>query len=275
MAKAILITGCSSGIGAHAARALHRSGWRVFATCRAEADAARLRDAGLEGLRLDYADPDSIRAAVDEILSRSGGRLDALFNNGAWALPGPLEDVPTDGLRALFEANFFGWHDLTRQVLPAMRARGGGRIVMCSSVLGFAPAKWRGAYVASKFALEGYSDVLRLEMRDLGIHVSLIQPGPIRTDFRKNAIAQFERWIAWRNSARAAQYSDSLLDQLYRGSGESRFELPPEAIMPALRHALDARRPRARYRVTTPTRVLAQVQGLLPAPVLERLYDRV
>ncbi|WP_193139802.1 MULTISPECIES: SDR family NAD(P)-dependent oxidoreductase [unclassified Meridianimarinicoccus] len=274
MSRTILITGCSSGIGAHAARALHEAGWRVFATCRAEADAARLRDAGLEALRLDYRDSASMTAAVDEILSRTGGRLDALFNNGAHALPAPVEDIPTDGLRDLFEVNFFGWHELTRLVLPAMRAQGQGRIVMCSSVLGFVPAKWRGAYVASKYAIEGYSDVLRLEMREFGIHVSLIQPGPIRTDFRKNAILQFERWIDWRNSPRAAQYEASLLDLLHKGSGDSPFQLPPSAVTQPLIHALTAKRPRRRYRVTTPTRVIAQVQGLLPAAALDRLYDR-
>ncbi|MEV8467090.1 SDR family NAD(P)-dependent oxidoreductase [Fluviibacterium sp. DFM31] len=274
MSRTILITGCSSGIGAHAARALHDAGWRVFATCRAEADAARLRDAGLEALKLDYRDSGSMTAAVGEILSRTGGRLDALFNNGAHALPAPVEDIPTDGLRDLFEVNFFGWHELTRLVLPAMRAQGQGRIVMCSSVLGFVPAKWRGAYVASKYAIEGYSDVLRLEMREFGIHVSLIQPGPIRTDFRKNAILQFERWIDWRNSPRVAQYEASLLDLLRKGSGDSPFQLPPSAVTRPLIHALTAKRPRRRYRVTTPTRVIAQMQGLLPAAALDRLYDR-
>lgn len=274
MQRTILITGCSSGIGAHAARALHQGGWRVFATCRAEEDAARLRADGLEALQLDYSDTGSITAAVTEILQRTEGRLDALFNNGAHALPAPVEDIPTDGLRELFEVNFFGWHELTRQVIPAMRGQGHGRIVMCSSVLGFVPAKWRAAYVASKYALEGYSDVLRLEMQGTGIHVSLIQPGPIRTEFRKNAIAKFERWIDWRNSARVAQYRDSLLDMLYKGSGGNRFELPPSAVTLPLLHALEARRPRRRYRVTTPTRVMAQLQGVMPAAALDRLYDQ-
>ncbi|PKP79331.1 MAG: short-chain dehydrogenase, partial [Alphaproteobacteria bacterium HGW-Alphaproteobacteria-2] len=167
-AHSILITGCSSGIGHDAAQGLRARGWRVFATCRKEADCVRLRGDGFESFRLDYEDADSIAAAAEEALARTGGRLDALFNNGAYAVPGAVEDLPADALRAIFEANLFGWHDLTRRVIPAMRAQGHGRIVQCSSVLGFSALRWRGAYVATKHALEGLTDVLRLEMRDTG-----------------------------------------------------------------------------------------------------------
>lgn len=231
---------------------------------------AALSAAGLTALHLDYADTASIDAALAEVAAHGDGRLDALFNNGAYAIPAPLEDVPTDALRALFEANFFGWHHLTRAALPLLR-ESGGRIVQCSSVLGFIPAKWRGAYVASKYAVEGYTDVLRLELADTPVKVILIQPGPIATAFRANAIAQFEKWIDWEASARAQQYRDSLLDLLYKGGGGGRFELPAGAVTDALLRALTDERPRARYRVTVPTHAMALARRVLPTRALDWL----
>jgi NAD(P)-dependent dehydrogenase (short-subunit alcohol dehydrogenase family) len=272
--RTILITGCSSGIGLDAARTLHARRWRVFATCRAEADCERLRAEGLESLRLDYEAPDTIAAAVAEVARRTGGRLDALFNNGAYAIPGALEDIPAPALTAIFQANLIGWHDLTCRVIPLMRAQGGGRIVQCSSVLGLVGLKWRGAYVATKFALEGLSDVLRLEMAEAGIHVVLIEPGPIGTPFRRNAIRQFERWVDWERSARAAQYRATLLKRLYEDRGPDRFELPPAAVTAALIRALEAPRPRARYRVTVPTHAMALARRLLPGRLLDALLAR-
>ncbi len=267
--RSILITGCSSGIGYDAAHGLAGRGWRVFATCRQEADCERLRGEGLESFVLDYADNASIKTAVAECLSRTGGTLDALFNNGAYAIPGPLEDIPRDALRAIFETNLFGYHDLTRQVIPVMRAQGHGRIVNCSSVLGLVAYRWRGAYNATKFALEGLSDTLRLELRDTGIKVILIEPGPIATDFRKNAIRQFEKWVDWESSASVDQYRSSLLDQLYGVSGASTFELQPDAVTTKLIHALEAGRPKPRYFVTTPTYIANILRRVLPTRILD------
>jgi NAD(P)-dependent dehydrogenase (short-subunit alcohol dehydrogenase family) len=271
--RRILITGCSSGIGLDAARTLSARGWRVFAACRAEADCARLRAEGFESPRIDYEDGASVEAGLAEVLAATDGRLDALFNNGAYAIPGPLEDVPTEAMRAIFEANLLGWHDLTRRVLPVMRAQGGGRIVNCSSVLGFTPAKWRGAYVATKFALEGMTDVLRLEMAGTGIHVVLIQPGPIDTPFRENAVKQFEKWIDWESSPRADDYRATLLDRLYKGADMRSW--PASAVTEALIRALDSPRPRARYAVTTPTRAAAVVRRALGGRLLDRVLDRL
>ena len=160
--KSILITGCSSGIGAAAARALHARGWRVFATAREADDVARLKAEGLESLVLDLDDSASIGAAVTEVLERSGGRLDALFNNGGFGQVGAVEDLTRDALRAQFETNLFGWVELTNRVIPVMRRQGSGRIVMNSSVLGYAAFPYRGAYNAVKFALEGITDTPRL-----------------------------------------------------------------------------------------------------------------
>ncbi len=272
--RAILITGCSSGIGLDAARGLRARGWRVFATCRQEADCDRLRGEGLESFRLDYADEASIAEAVAEVVARTGGTLDALFNNGAFACPGAVEDLPRAALREIFETNLFGYHDLTRRVIPLMRAQGHGRIINCSSVLGLVAGTWRGAYVATKFAMEGLTDVLRIEMKGTGIDVILIEPGPIATKIRENAIPHFEKWIDWQASARAEQYK-SLRGRLYDVKvKKDAFELPPAAVTAKLVHALEARQPKARYYVTTPTYLMGFARRILPTRTLDWLIAK-
>ena len=266
--KTILITGCSSGIGYDAARGLKVRGWRVFATCRAEADCERLRGEGLESFVLDYADEASVAAAVAEVVVRAGGRLDALFNNGAFACPGLVEDIPRGAMREIFEVNLFGYQDLTKRVIPLLRANGGGRIVNCSSVLGLVGAPYRGAYVATKFAMEGLTDVLRIEMRGTGIYPILLEPGPIGTQIRVNAIPHFERWIDWEGSARRGDY-ERLRGRLYAIRGPDPFEMTPTATTKALIRALEARRPKARYGVTWPTHVMAVLRRLLPTRALD------
>lgn len=272
--RSILITGCSSGIGYNAAHGLRARGWRVFAACRKEADCERLRAEGFESPRIDYTDEASVQQAVAEVLAATGGRLDALFNNGAYACPGLVEDLPRGALREIFESNVFGWHDLTRQVIPAMRAQGHGRIVQCSSVLGLVTLGWRGAYVSTKFALEGLTDTLRIEMRGTGIHVSLIEPGPVTTKIRENARAPFERWIDWENAHRMAEYRDKLRPRLYGPYAKDNFELPPEAVTKKLIHAIEAPRPQARYYVTTPTYLMGTLRRLLPTRVLDWVISK-
>ena len=268
MERTILITGCSSGIGYDAAVGLKARGWRVFATCRKLEDCQRLIGEGFESFHLDYADEASLAAAVVEVTHRAG-RLDALFNNGAFASPGLLEDLPRAALRAIFEVNLFGVHDLTRRFLPMMRAQGFGRIVNCSSILGIVGAEWRGAYVATKFAMEGLSDVLRLELRGTGIDVVLIEPGPIGTRIRQNAQAHFERWIDWEHSARVKDYA-GFRARLYDTSAVAdRFQRPPNAVTKALVHAVEAKRPKARYYVTWPTHIAGIGRRILPTRVLD------
>lgn len=273
--RTILITGCSSGIGHHAAHALRERGWRVFATCRKEADCQRLRDEGLESFRLDYEEAQSIEVAFSEAVGRSGGRLDALFNNGAYAIPGAAEDLPTQAMRQIFEANFFGWHSLTRRAIPVMRAQGFGRIVMNSSVLGIAALRMRAAYVATKFALEGYADTLRLELDETPIEVILLEPGPIRTEIRKNAQAHYKRWIDRENSVWARFYKEMVEPRLFAvDPPPDRFELGCEATTKKLIHALEHPQPRARYYVTTPTYIAGTLKRLLPTRVLDRILLR-
>ncbi|WP_112322424.1 SDR family NAD(P)-dependent oxidoreductase [Oceanibium sediminis] len=270
--KTILITGCSSGIGHDAAHGLAARGWRVFATCRQPDDCARLQGEGLESFPLDLAQEDSIAAGVEETLSRLGGAPDALFNNGAFALPGLAQDVPRAGLRSLFETNLFGQIDLTNRLLPAMQDRGAGRIVMNSSILGFVGARARAAYVSSKFALEGYTDVYRLENRHPNIHFVLIEPGPVTSSIRAKAIPHFERWIDWEKSRNRRFYETQLMPRLYNATGpKDSFELPASAVTRKLVHALESPRPKLRYYVTTPTYMAGAMKRVLPT----RLIDRV
>ncbi|MCF3641033.1 SDR family oxidoreductase [Rhizobium sp. TRM95111] len=272
--RSIIVTGCSSGIGAHCAQALKADGWRVFATVRREEDRTPLEDGDIECVLMDYTKPESIAALVEHVFSRTGGRLDALFNNGAYGQPGAVEDLPVEALRQQFEANVFGWHDLTRRVIPAMRAQGHGRIVQCSSILGIVPYRWRGAYNASKFALEGLSLTLRMELAGSGLHVSLIEPGPIESRFTANALAHVEKNIDIENSVHREEYQR----QLRRLRGESppaRGKLGPDAVYDVLRHALTARDPRAHYVVTRPARQGVLLKKLLPADLFYRIIGRL
>ncbi|MEQ6201885.1 SDR family NAD(P)-dependent oxidoreductase [Sulfitobacter sp. HNIBRBA2951] len=272
--RTILITGCSSGIGYAAAHGLRARGWHVYASCRQELDCARMRDEGFDSPRLDYTDPDSIITALADVLEDTGGTLDAVFNNGAHATPGRVEDLPTEALREIFEANFFGWHTLTRAVIPVMRAQGHGRIVQCSSVLGLVAQPWRGAYNATKFALEGLTDTLRLEMRGTDVLPILIEPGPVTSKIRANSIPHFERWIDWENAAQAGDYETVLAQRLYGESGPDKYELPPEAVVKKLVHALESSRPRARYYVTTPTYLAGFLRRILSTRLLDRILAR-
>ena len=268
--RTIVVTGCSSGIGAHCARALKADGWRVFATVRKPDDLQVLEAEGIEAFLMDYTRTETISDLVSTVLERSGGRIDALFNNGAYGQPGAVEDLSTATLRAQFEANFFGWHELTRQVIPPMRKRGHGRIVQCSSILGVVPYRYRGAYTASKFALEGLSITLRMELQGSGIHVSLIEPGPIATRFTANALAKIKEHIDLENSPHAVDY----IRQLARldGSGPvNRHKLGPEAVYSVLKHALNSKNPRPHYPVTTPAKQGMFLKRLLPAGLFYRL----
>ncbi|NQY61643.1 SDR family NAD(P)-dependent oxidoreductase [Cognatishimia sp.] len=273
--KTILITGCSSGIGADAARGMRDAGWRVFASCRKPEDCATLQAEGFESPLIDYEDEATITSGLSEVLAATGGTLDALFNNGAYAVPGAVEDLPSGALRAIYQANVIGWHELTRQVIPVMRAQGYGRIVNNSSVLGLVAARWRGAYVSSKFALEGLTDVMRLEMRDTPIHFILIEPGPVTSKIRVNSIPHFEKWINWESSARAEHYRRGLLKRLYEDRGKDAFELPASAVTAKLLRAVSAKNPKPRYYVTTPTYFMGFLRRILPTRMLDNIIRRV
>lgn len=274
MDRSILITGCSSGIGLAVARGLAARGWRVFATARRETDVERLRGEGLEALRLDLTDSASIAGAVEEVLDRTAGRLDALFNNGAYGQPGAVEDLRREVLREQFETNLFGTVELTNRVIPVMRRQGHGRILQNSSLLGYVALPYRGAYTASKYALEGITDTLRLELQGTGIHVVLIEPGPIESRFRANAFAAYQRNIDKTVSVHRAQY-EAMERRLTKAGPVAPFTLPPEAVLAAVVRALETPRPRSRYRVTVPATLFWYARRWLTDRRLDRLLTAV
>lgn len=253
MQKAILITGCSSGIGLIAAQDLKQRGYRVLAACRRAEDVERMNALGLEGVELDLDDCDSVDRAADHVISLTGNRLYGLFNNAGYGVYGPLNTISRQQLEQQFSSNLFGTHQLTQRLLPAMLAHGEGRIIQTSSVMGLVVTPGRGAYAASKYALEAWSDALRMELHGSGIHVSLIEPGPISTQFSAN-VNQTQRDRPVTNPGIA-----------------KRFTLTPEAILPKLRHALESPRPKLRYPVTLMTHALSILRRLLPGRALDGL----
>lgn len=272
--KTILITGCSSGIGLASARIMRGRGWRVLATVRTDEDYARVSsELGVEVLRLDLGDPASIARCADEALRLSDGQIDALFNNGAYGQVGAVEDLSADVLRRQMEVNLIGTHDFTRRFIPAMRARGAGRIVQCSSVLGFVSVPYRGAYCASKFALESLSDAMRHELGGTGIHISIIEPGPIRTRFVEHALENFRSTVDIETSAHRETYV-ARLAAMEQG-GKSTFKLEPEAVALKLVHAAESARPKRRYKVTIPTYLAAAGKRVLPASLADWLAQRI
>lgn len=265
----ILITGCSSGIGLAAAVTLRERGYQVIASCRQQKDVDSLKHQGFEHvLLLDLASSESIQEAVAQVLDITNGALFALFNNAAFGVPGAVEDLPRDALRRQFETNVFGTHELTCRLLPHMLKLGDARIVQNSSVLGLVAMFNRGAYVASKFALEGLTDTLRLELLDTSVKVSLIEPGPIISQFRKNALANFEREIDIDNSRHREMYHQGL-ERMRKEGPAMRFTLPPSAVVDKLIHALESPRPKARYYVTFPTYFVGYLKRILPTRALD------
>ncbi len=270
--RTILITGCSTGIGKCCALTMKRRDWQVIATARNEQDLEMLRSEGLDAVFLDYTDADSIASASQYALEKCDGNLTALYNNGAYGQPGAVEDIETNVLRQQFETNFFGWHDLTRRILPHMRRQQSGRIVNCSSVLGLVAMKYRGAYCASKFALEALTDCLRLELRGTDIHVSLIEPGPIRSQFVETARNALLKHVDIGNSVHSEDYQMRL--KQFEEGGTTRFKLEPEAVAQKLIHAVESPRPRARYFVTKPTYAMDILKRLLPDRALDFVLSK-
>ena len=272
--RSVLITGCSSGIGLHTARGLKARGYRVFATARKTDDVDKLNAGGLESIQLDISSSASIQNAFDQILQKTDGKLYGLFNNAAFGISGAVEDLTRDALRDIFETNLFGTHELTRLVIPVMRKQGEGRIIQNSSVLGFVALKYRGAYNATKFALEGLSDTLRMELEGTNIFVSLIEPGPIESDFRKNAYAAYKRYIDKDNSAFREIYQQTE-ERLQTEGPVVPFTLGPEAVLKKVIHALESKHPKARYYVTFPTYLFGYLKRILPASIMDRILMKI
>ena len=274
MSRTVLITGCSSGIGLASAEVLRARGWRVLATARKPVDVAKLTARGFEALRLDITESASISQALAATLALTDGGLDALVNNAGSAIPGAVEDLTRENLQRQFDVNFFGLMELTHKVLPVMRRQQHGRIVMVSSILGRVAMPWRGAYNASKFALEGITDTLRLELRGSGIHVSLVNPGPVKSRFRDNSLQNFDTQVDAAASVHLGDYA-RLRSETGAQKDDQAFTVGPEVVAGKIAHALQSSRPKARYYVTTPAYLLATARCLLPTAWLDALLARI
>lgn len=270
----IVITGCSSGIGRRAAEMLSERGYRVLATARRAEDLEQLEKDGFEALALDLGDSASVSALATEVLARTHGRVYGLFNNGAYGQPGAVEDLSRDVLLAQLQTNVLGWHDLTCRLLPSMRANGAGRIIQNSSLLGLVALHYRGAYVASKYAIEGLTDTLRLELSGSGIYVALIEPGPVSSRFRENAYAAFKANIDPSKSAHREIYT-VVEERLAAEDDTTPFTLPADAVVKKVIHALEAKRPKAHYYVTVPTYLLGYLKRILTARQLDRILHAI
>ena len=271
--KSILITGCSSGIGYCVAHGLRQRGYRVIATARRSESVEQLKQEGFDCLQLDLCDSQSIQQAFQQVLRLCDGKLYALFNNGAFGLPGAVEDLTRENLKYQFETNVFGWLELTNLVIPVMRKQGYGRIIQNSSVLGFVAMPFRGAYNASKYAIEGLSDTLRLELKNTNIHISLIEPGPIVSQFRANAVKELKQHIDIENSVHRNKYH-GVLERLNKEGPAAPFTLPPEAVLKRVIYALESKRPKPRYYVTFPTYLFAFLKRILSHRQLDHLLAR-
>ena len=268
--KSVLITGCSSGIGLRLAHGIRSEGYRVFTSARNSDDVDKLKALGFDSLLLDLSSSDSINVAISELYQNTDN-LYALINNGAYGQVGALEDISRDTLEKQFQANVFGWHELTNLVLPKMRKENLGRVIYISSVLGFIAMPFRGPYIASKFAIEGLVNTLRLELSDTNIKFSLIQPGPIDSKFRANAYLAFKENVDSSKSNFKEQYNTMI--QRLESDKNVRFTLPPEAVLKCALHALKSNSPKIHYRVTFPTKLFAFLGRILPSSWMDKILN--
>jgi short-subunit dehydrogenase len=275
MKKTILITGCSSGIGYDSAHFLHKNGYQVFATARKENDVKRLQDEGLNAHQLDVTDTDSIDKALTWMLSQTQGEIYALFNNAGYGQPGALEDLSSDALRAQLETNVIGLHELTRRVLPIMLQQGYGRILQHSSVLGLISLRFRGAYNASKYAIEGLCDTLRLELRDTNIHVITLNTGPVRSKFRENAIKMFDQYVDSKQSRFKASYEKEVRGRKENKEKKDPFTKNSDVVIDKVILALEKSTPSPRYHITAATHILGILKRLLPTSWLDAILIKI
>ena len=273
--KNILITGCSSGIGKNVAITLHNKGWRVFATCRSKTDCTFFTKLGIESFPLDLLKEESINCAVNLVKEKTKSQLDVLFNNGAYAIPGAIQDIPRSAMREIFEVNVFGQIDLINRCIPLMMNSDYPKVINCSSVLGFISLPYRGLYSATKYSIEALTDALRRENYDSKIKFVLIQPGPISTDIKKKSIKHFEKWIDWKKSIHQKTYENKVIKRLYDNNYKDSFnsyELQPDEVTKILINVLNSKKPKARYKITIQTKIAQIMIKLLPTNTLDWFF---
>ena len=271
----ILITGCSSGIGKNVAITLHNKGWRVFATCRSKTDCTFFKNLGIESFPLNLLEEDSINSAVNLVKEKTNSQLDVLFNNGAYAIPGAIQDIPRSAMREIFEVNVFGQIDLINRCIPLMMNSDYPKVINCSSVLGFISLPYRGLYSATKYSIEALTDALRRENYDSKIKFVLIQPGPINTDIKKKSIKHFEKWIDWKKSIHEKTYENKVIKRLYDNNYKDSFnsyELQPDEVTKILIKVLNSKKPKARYKITIQTKIAQIMIKLLPTNILDWFF---
>ena len=273
--KNILITGCSSGIGKNVAITLHNKGWRVFATCRSKTDCTFFTKLGIESFPLDLLKEESINCAVNLVKEKTKSQLDVLFNNGAYAIPGAIQDIPRSAMREIFEVNVFGQIDLINRCIPIMMNSDYPKVINCSSVLGFISLPYRGLYSATKYSIEALTDALRRENYDSKIKFVLIQPGPINTDIKKKSVKHFEKWIDWKKSIHKKTYENKVIKRLYDNNYKDSFnsyELQPDEVTKILINVLNSKKPKARYKITIQTKIAQIMTKLLPTNTLDWFF---
>ncbi len=268
--KNVLVTGCSTGIGYCVAKGLKEKGYKVFATARNDEDIKRLESEGLTVIELDYADPESVDDCANELILRTNHEIYAIFHNGAYGQPGAVEDLSREVIEEQFASNVFGWIQLTNRILPFMRHENEGRIIFNSSLLGLVTFPYRGAYNASKYAIEGFADTMRVELANTDIEVSLIEPGPIESNFRKTGLKKLKENINTEGSFHRDNYRH-VLKRLETEGPVVPGTLPPDAVLKKVLLALESRKPKAHYYVTFPTYLFGYLKRVLPASWLDKL----
>ncbi len=273
-AKTAVVTGSSTGIGRATARMLKADGWRVLGTVRKQPDADALQEEGIEPLMMDAADTASVARAADQVRTRCRDGLGALVNNAGIGLTGAMEDFQRDDFRRQFEINVFGMQEFTNLLLPAFLDQRRGRIVYMSSILGKVAIPFTGLYAASKFAMEGMADALRVELTGTGVAVSIVEPGPIESEFRRTAVREALSSVLERDSRFSAVYDREIRRREDAPQSEKAFMLPPEAVARKVRHALTSPRPRIRYPVTVPAHAGVFLKRVLPDRVVDAILAR-
>jgi short-subunit dehydrogenase len=267
----ILITGCSSGIGHQTALFLHERGYTVFATARKEEDVLALTKLGLTSFLLDTTKKDTITETLQKILELTNGTLDVVFNNAGFGQPGAIEDLSTEVLKEQFNTNVFGLHEVTIQVLKIMRKQGYGTIIQHSSVLGIISLKFKGAYNASKYAIEGLTDTLRLELINTNINVTVLNTGPVTSDFRKNAIQKTLDNIDIDNS----RFKEMYYKNIEADKSVVPFNIEAIEVSKIVEKIIKSKKVNPRYYITKATYILGFAKRILSTRKLDLLLNKL